>query len=106
MTAEPVRAKFGGLRASRAENDAIAQVAVVIVNYNSGPHLAHCLAALEAQTFRDYTVVIVDNASRDESLRGLDSLPEGWQVLRLEENIGFAAGNNRAIAMVRSPWVA
>src|SRR5262249_32741731 len=44
--------------------------------------------------------------SRDESLRGLDSLPEGWQVLRLEENIGFAAGNNRAIAMVRSPWVA
>ncbi len=106
MAIEPVRSRIEGLRAARTANDAVAQVAVVIVNYNSGPYLARCLAALQAQTFRDFTVIVVDNASKDESLQALDRLPEGWQALRLPENVGFAAGNNRAIAMARSPWIA
>ena len=106
MAIEPVRSRIEGLRAARTANDAVAQVTVAIVNYNSGPYLARCLAALEAQTFRDFTVIVVDNASKDESLQALDRLPEGWQALRLRENIGFAAGNNRAIAMAGSPWIA
>ena len=38
-------------------------VSVVIVVYNSGPTLDRCLEALKAQTFRDFEVILSDNAS-------------------------------------------
>ncbi|HEX7200639.1 MAG TPA: glycosyltransferase family 2 protein, partial [Dongiaceae bacterium] len=79
---------------------------VVIVDYNSGTCLARAIAALKAQSFRDFTVTVVDNASSDESLSALDDLPAGWQAIRLDRNTGFAAANNHAFALATSPWVA
>ena len=64
---------------------------VVIVNYNSGGCLARCLQALQAQRFRDFTVIVVDNASTDDSVQALENLPAGWQAIRLDRNTGFAA---------------
>ena len=106
MVAELARSAVENLRAARTANPATTQVAVVVVNFNSGQYLARCLAALRAQSFRDFTVVVVDNASSDESRQALNDLPPGWRVIRLEQNIGFAAANNRAIAAVESPWIA
>jgi len=106
MVAELARSAVENLRAARTANPATTQVAVVVVNFNSGQYLARCLAALRAQRFRDFTVVVVDNASSDESLQALNDLPPGWRAIRLEQNIGFAAANNRAIAAVESPWIA
>ena len=71
---------------------------VVIVNYNSGGCLARCLEALEAQRFRDFTVIVVDNGSTDDSLQALDKIPPAWQAIRLGRNTGFAAANNHAFA--------
>jgi len=103
---EPLRAASEHRRETRAADPAATKVAVVVVNFNSGPYLARCLDALRAQTFRDFTVVVVDNASSDESLQALNNLPGDWRAMRLDRNIGFAAANNRAIAAVDSPWVA
>lgn len=66
---------------------------VLIVNYNSGPHLANCLEALRKQTLKDFEVIVVDNASRDGSLptgtvSGLDI-----KTISLKTNVGFAEGN-------------
>jgi N-acetylglucosaminyl-diphospho-decaprenol L-rhamnosyltransferase len=106
MASELSRSAVETLRVARAAVPSTTQVAVVVVNFNSGPYLARCLAALRAQTFRDFMVVVVDNASSDESLQALSDLPAGWRVIRLEQNTGFAAANNRAIAAVGSPWIA
>jgi N-acetylglucosaminyl-diphospho-decaprenol L-rhamnosyltransferase len=82
------------------------RVGIVIVNYNSGPHLARCLASLAGQRFRDFTVIIVDNASSDDSARACETMPAGWRLVKLAYNAGFATANNRAIALLDSPWVA
>lgn len=79
---------------------------MVIVNYNSGGCLARCLEALEAQRFRDFTVIVVDNGSTDDSLQALDALPRPWQAIRRGRNTGFAAANNHAFALATSPWIA
>ncbi len=75
-------------------------VSVLIVAWQSGGHLARCLAALEAQRLRDFEAVLIDNASTDGAVDGLD--PRPWlRIERSPVNLGFAAANNRAAALAR-----
>jgi GT2 family glycosyltransferase len=83
------------------------RVAVAIVNANSGPLLARALTALGAQTVRPAQTVVVDNASTDGSADGLESRFDGVTVVRLDENVGFAAANNVAAREARDhDWLA
>ncbi len=67
------------------------EMSAVVVNYNSGPHLANCVADLLANAC--VRVVVVDNASEDGSLAGL---PEDsrLQVVANPSNMGYAAAAN------------
>jgi GT2 family glycosyltransferase len=67
------------------------RVAVVIVNANAGPLLAETLDHLGRQTLPPARTIVVDNASTDGSLDGLD---EAVEVIRLDRNEGFARANN------------
>lgn len=71
-------------------------VAVLIVAFNSKSHLARQIAALEAQTYRDFRVVLIDNASRPEERSDPAQAPTWLTIVQSEQNLGFAAGNNRA----------
>jgi N-acetylglucosaminyl-diphospho-decaprenol L-rhamnosyltransferase len=53
-------------------------------------------------------VIVVDNASIDDSVqRAAGALDDPrLRLIALSDNIGFAAANNRAIAMTAAPWVA
>jgi GT2 family glycosyltransferase len=83
----------------------MALVAVIIINYNSGGRLARAIAALERQTFRDFEVVVFDNASADRSAE-ISSRSIPIRIVRNASNVGFAAGNNRAAAGLLSEWIA
>ena len=47
---------------------AMPEVTVVIVNYNAGAWLQRCLDALRAQSVGSFDIIVVDNASTDDSL--------------------------------------
>lgn len=83
-------------------------VSIIIVTWNSGAHLPRCLAALAAQTFSDFEIIIVDNGSTDGSV---EALPErfpslAFQIQRNETNLGFAAANNAGARLASAPWLA
>jgi len=78
----------------------VTRVGVVIVNKNAGVHLARTLESLAAQSTRPHRVIVVDNASDDGSLDGLDERFPLFEFVRSEENLGFAAGNNLAVRML------
>lgn len=80
-------------------------VTVTIVNWNSGELLARCLRHLEAQTVQPERVLVVDNASYDGSANGVEASTNST-VLKLPVNMGFAAGNNRALAVCDTEFVA
>jgi len=83
-------------------------VAVIIVNWNSWSLLARCLQALAAQTYRDFTVTIFDNASQETMpLDMLSGFPQA-RLVRNDCNIGFAAANNLAVQKYTgdSAWIA
>lgn len=71
-------------------------VAVLIVNWNSRNLLRECLRSLSAQTRPPDRVIIVDNNSSDDSLQVAGDLLNGAEVIRLQENAGFARANNIA----------
>ena len=81
-------------------------ISVIIVNYNSGPHLKRCLEALAAQTYTRFEVIVIDNASQDDSARRA-ALPDGrFRLVSLDENLGFAAANNLGAQKARGEWLA
>lgn len=82
-------------------------VTVVIPNWNGRELLASVsLPALAAQTFRDFSVVVIDNGSTDESASYLKSQWPDVEVEELPRNVGFAAAVNRGIAAAESEFVA
>lgn len=83
-----------------------APISIIIVNYNSGDRLQKCLAALSAQTYRNFEIIVVDNNSTDDSLNV--EAPEGvdFKILPMAENLGFAAANNRAAKQASGDWLA
>lgn len=82
------------------------RIAVVIVNYNAGRHLARSLDAVAAQRRAADRVIVVDNASTDGSLSACTGRA-GVDVLASSSNDGFAAANNRAVAHAADcDWIA
>lgn len=83
------------------------KVAVVVVNWNGELFLERCLTALLAQTTKPHDIVLLDNASTDGSLEIACRFPS-VRVIALEQNTGFARGNNLAIEVVsnESEWFA
>jgi GT2 family glycosyltransferase len=80
-------------------------VTVVIVNYNSGKLLARCLQHLAQQTVAPERVLVVDNASTDGSCDLID-VSGRTTLIRAGQNLGFAAGNNLALAECATPFIA
>ncbi|HVV34957.1 MAG TPA: glycosyltransferase family A protein [Acidimicrobiales bacterium] len=71
----------------------MARVAVVVSTYNRAGYLRELVKCLEAQTFRDFEAVIVDNASTD------DTPTTGLATLRLDANRGPGGGRNAGVAV-------
>jgi len=77
-------------------------ISVIIVNFNTGPHLAECLSSLDAGLAScNYEVVVVDNASSDGSEAVAEerewtsySASPRVRLLRRPTNTGFAAAAN------------
>lgn len=83
------------------------RVVAIVVNYNSGPLLAECLAGLLAQSRPADRIVVVDNASSDDSLDDFERRFPTVDLLRQNSNLGFAAANNLAVrADPTADWLA
>jgi glycosyltransferase involved in cell wall biosynthesis len=86
-----------------------ATATVVIPCYNGAADLPAAVASVLAQTFQDYRLVLVDDASTDETPRVMRRLAEGnprISVVRLAENRGRAAARNRGAQATRGPYLA
>jgi N-acetylglucosaminyl-diphospho-decaprenol L-rhamnosyltransferase len=69
-------------------------VSIVIVNWNSGPLLRLCIQSLRRNA-PGAEIVLVDNASEDDSLRSAGEAAPGCVALVNDRNLGFAAACNR-----------
>lgn len=74
----------------------LAGLSVVLVNWNGRPFIDRCLDCLQRdlETLPDTEIVVVDNASTDDSVEHLRRTWPDVRVIDLDANVGFAAGCN------------
>ncbi|MDX1907859.1 MAG: glycosyltransferase family 2 protein [Bacteroidia bacterium] len=81
-------------------------VTAVILNWNGAALLEQFLPSVVASTYPALEVLVADNGSTDTSLDLLHTRFPQVRTLALDQNYGFAEGNNRAIPHVTTPYVA
>jgi len=79
---------------------------VVIPNWNGQRFLETCFQALRRQTLRDFEVILVDNASRDDSVAYTISRFPEVRIEKLKRNTGFAGATNVGIRISRGRYIA
>ena len=72
-------------------------LSIIIPNYNGLEHLVTCFDSIEAQSYRDYKVILVDNGSSDASVKYTQEKYAGYFTVRLDKNYGFARAINEGI---------
>lgn len=84
-------------------------ISIMIVNYNSGDMLKYCLESLCKQTYKNFEVIVIDNASVDRSFKDIDrdSLKDlSIRFFFNDDNLGFAVGMNQCAKLGEGKWLA
>jgi GT2 family glycosyltransferase len=79
-------------------------VAVTIVTFNSARFIAQCLQHVLESDYPKLEVVVVDNASSDETPAILEQFEHKIKVVYNERNLGFAGGQNAAMGLSHADW--
>lgn len=81
-------------------------LAVIIVNYNSGSNIVNCVNSILTQTCLPSEIIIVDNASTDDSL---DLIKRNFgnivSIIENGSNVGFAKAVNMALKNINKKYV-
>jgi GT2 family glycosyltransferase len=79
---------------------------VIIVNWNGRHLLADCLKSLQAQKFKKFETILVDNGSSDGSVEWIHRYHPEVRVVPLSSNRGFCVANNVGYRLVNTKYIA
>lgn len=80
-------------------------VSIIIVNYNGRSYLEECLRSIESNDYTNIEIILVDNASSDDSIHFCSVYFPQVKILSLEKNYGFAEGNNRGVGIASGEYI-
>jgi glycosyltransferase involved in cell wall biosynthesis len=84
-------------------------ISVLMSMRNARRYVAETIASIMAQTFSDWEMIVVDNASDDGSADYVKDLTQNEPRIRLLRNssdLGHSGGLNRGLAECRGKWIA
>ena len=86
--------------------ESMLDVSVVVVNYNTFDLTCNCIRSIVTFT-KDttYEIILVDNASIDRPTEALADLFPKLTIIKSQENVGFAKGNNLGIAHAKGKYI-
>ena len=76
-------------------------ISIIVLNWNGEKIFPACLESLARVEYRPIEVLFVDNGSTDESLRRAHDF-QGIRIIDNKANLGYTAGNNRAMQFISS----
>ncbi len=88
-----------------ADNAAMPDISVIIVNYNAADLITNCLDSVLAQENVSSEILVVDNASSDDSLAVLEAYTPAIRLIASNANLGFGRANNLAARSARGRYL-
>jgi succinoglycan biosynthesis protein ExoO/succinoglycan biosynthesis protein ExoU len=85
------------------------QVSVIVPAYNAAAYVGEAIRSVLAQTAPDFEVIVVDDASTDETaaiVSGFADIDGRVRLLRMARNGGPSASRNAGMAEARGEWIA
>ena len=82
------------------------QVTVILPTWNRAKWLRTSIESVLSQTFHDFELIVVDDASTDSTGKILESYSGKIKTILLPENLGVSAARNTAIVQSDSNWIA
>jgi glycosyltransferase involved in cell wall biosynthesis len=83
-------------------------VSVCVPTFNGGRHVEECLDSVVAQTFTDFEVLVVDDASTDDTTTVVERFRRRDPRVRVERNacnLGLVPNWNRCVELARGRWL-
>lgn len=81
------------------------KISIIIPNLNGADFLAPCLGSLKKQSFSDYELIIIDNASTDNSLVLVKEKFPQSTIFSFTKNEGFAVAVNKGISLAKGEYI-
>ena len=82
------------------------KASVIVLNWNGKHLLGECLDTLLAQSYKDFEIILVENGSTDDSVTFIqNNYADKVTLIVLENNQGFAGGNNIGIAKAKGKYI-
>ena len=79
-------------------------LSIIIVNFNTKDLLKKCLESIKLSF--DYEIIVVDNASNDDSLQSINSLElKNLKIINNKTNLGFAKAVNQGIRQSQGEFI-
>jgi GT2 family glycosyltransferase len=72
-------------------------VYIVIINWNGGEMIEKCISSLKLTSYPNYKLILIDNASEDNSVKKLKKIFPNMEIIILNDNYGCASGRNVSI---------
>jgi GT2 family glycosyltransferase/glycosyltransferase involved in cell wall biosynthesis len=80
------------------------RVSAIIVNYNSLNWLETCLSSLDAQTHYAFEIIIVDNASSDDSVAWLETHHPEIRLIKIDRGMPLSQALNLGIRAAQGDY--
>lgn len=83
------------------------KVSLVFPCYHAGKHMQHVLEDIQAQTFPDFEVILVNDGddSQVEEMEAIAANDDRIRIIHLPQNRGIAAARNAGTDAVTTDWV-
>ena len=81
------------------------KISIVILNYNAGQLLLDCVESIKNTDYKNYEIIVVDNASKDNSHKECKKKFSEIKLIENDKNLGYCEGNNVGLRKVEGKFV-
>jgi len=97
VNSKPYNALINVKKNVKNTNTVLPKASIIVVSYNSENYIKKCIESLLDTNYPNYEIIVVDNASQDNSLKILKEFQGRIKLIESKKNLGFGGGNNLGI---------